>query len=121
MLTIFGRRAVCKARRCGEIVLQRLREAGHEYRDAIIECLGNAGSVPAADLAIHTDDLLECVLRIAVEAHSKSAVEQFTRELMPLVTAGPQGTTGYAEGRPRARSFSILAVFDRSGSGCPAG
>jgi hypothetical protein len=27
-------------------------------------------------------------------------VEQFTRELMPLITAGPPGTTGYAEGRP---------------------
>ena len=101
MLTIFGPQAVLKAHRCGEIVLQRLRDAGHEYRDAIIECLGNAASVPTATVASYTDDLEECVLRMAVESHSKPAVEQFTRELMPLVTAGPQGTTGYAEGRPR--------------------
>jgi hypothetical protein len=28
-------------------------------------------------------------------------VDRFTRELMPLITCGPQGITGYAEGRPR--------------------
>jgi hypothetical protein len=100
-LTIVGPQSVLKARRCGELVLRRLRESGHEYRDACIECLGNADSVPSANLAIHTPNLFECVLRIAVESHSKSTVEQFSRELMPLVTAGPQGTTGYAEGRPR--------------------
>ena len=44
---------------------------------------------------------VETILRIAVESESRQAVEQFTRELMPLVTAGPQGTTGYGEGRPR--------------------
>jgi hypothetical protein len=100
-LTIVGPQAVPKARRCGELVLQRLREAGHIYRDACIECLGNADSVPTANPAIHPEQLFECVLRISVESPSKSSVEQFSRELMPLVTAGPQGTTGYAEGRPR--------------------
>ena len=101
MLTIFGPQAVLKAQRCGEIVLQRLSDAGHGFRDSIIECLGNAASVPTAGFATHSDELRECVLRIAVESETKPAVEQFTRELMPLVTAGPQGTTGYAEGRPR--------------------
>ena len=40
-LTIIGRDAVAKARRCGELVLQRVREAGFELRDSIIECLGS--------------------------------------------------------------------------------
>lgn len=101
MLTIFGPQAVIKAGRCGEIVLQRLRDAGHDFRDSIIECLGNTATVPTAAYSYNSSDLLECVLRIAVESESKQSVEQFTRELMPLVTAGPQGTTGYAEGRPR--------------------
>ncbi|MBM4077281.1 MAG: DUF1446 domain-containing protein, partial [Planctomycetes bacterium] len=100
-LTIFGPLTVLKAQRCGEIVLQRLRDAGHGFRDSIIECLGNAASVPATGITCHSNDLIECVLRIAVESDSKAAVEQFTREMIPLVTAGPQGTTGYAEGRPR--------------------
>ena len=100
MLTIFGPDAVPKARRCGEIVMQRLHEAGWTYRDWIVECLGSGDSVPVTG-ADRGDAALETVLRIAVEADSQADVEAFTRELMPLVTAGPQGTTGYAEGRPR--------------------
>jgi hypothetical protein len=36
-----------------------------------------------------------------VEADSREAAERFSREFMQFITAGPQGTTGYAEGRPR--------------------
>ncbi len=100
-LTLFGPNSVAKARRCGEMVLQRLREAGFTYRDSIVECLGNAGSVPVSHLTTNSQAHYESVLRIAVESDSKIAVDRFTRELMPLITAGPQGTTGYAEGRPR--------------------
>ncbi|MDZ4850328.1 MAG: acyclic terpene utilization AtuA family protein [Pirellulaceae bacterium] len=101
MITIFGAQSVRKARRCGEIVLQRLREAGCLYRDAIVESLGNAASVPVGNLSGLNELSYESVLRIAVESESKAAVEKFSREMIPLVTAGPQGTTGYAEGRPR--------------------
>jgi len=100
-LTIVGGHAHAKAERCGRIVLERLREAGWTYRDAVVECLGQGGSVPVAGIVATGDDACEVVLRIAVEAESREAVEAFARELMPLVTAGPQGTTGYAEGRPR--------------------
>ncbi len=99
-LTIFGRGAVTKARRAGEIVLQRVRGAGFELRDSFIECLGTGASVPVVPSSIDESQFLETVLRIAVEADDRAAVEQFARELMPLVTAGPPGTTGYAEGRP---------------------
>ncbi len=99
-LTIFGRDAVTKARRAGEIVLQRVRNAGFELRDSFIECLGTGASVPAVPSMIDESQFLETVLRIAVESDDRAAVECFARELMPLVTAGPQGTTGYAEGRP---------------------
>jgi hypothetical protein len=102
-LTIFGRDAVTKARRAGEIVLQRVRNAGFELRDSFIECLGTGASVPAVPSNIDESQFLETVLRIAVEADDVAAVECFARELMPLVTAGPQGTTGYAEGRPHPK------------------
>ena len=101
MLTFFGPQSVQKARKCGELVLQTLREAGHIYRDFIIECLGNAESIPVPNLSNRNEYAFETVLRMAVESKAKSAVEQFSRALIPLVTAGPQGTTGYAEGRPR--------------------
>ena len=100
-LTFFGPKSVDKARRCGDMVLQRLREAGSVFRDSIVECLGNAESVPVANLTGVAGSLYETVLRIAVESNNKNDVERFSRELMPLITAGPQGTTGYAEGRPR--------------------
>jgi len=100
-LTFFGPQSVVKARRCGEMVLQRLREDGVVFRDSIVECLGNAESVSVSSAAEIEKSLNETVLRIAVESDKKSDVERFSRELMPLITAGPQGTTGYAEGRPR--------------------
>lgn len=103
MLTIFGRDAVTKARRAGEIVLQRVRNEGFELRDSFIECLGTGASVPAVPSRIDESQFLETVLRIAVEADDRLAVQCFARELMPLVTAGPQGTTGYAEGRPHPK------------------
>jgi hypothetical protein len=103
-LTIVGREAVDKARRCGEIVLERVRKAGFELRDAVIECLGAGDAFHAGNSG--QTSTLETVLRVAVEADERDAVEAFSRELMPLITSGPQGTTGYAEGRPK-----VHAVF----------
>lgn len=90
-LTIIGRDAATKAHRCGELVLQRVREAGFELRETVVECLGGS----SANIST------EVVLRVAVTSDSREAVERFSRELIPFVTSGPQGTTGYAEGRPR--------------------
>jgi hypothetical protein len=108
-LSIFGLQAEDKARRAGQIVLDRLRSAGWDYRDSIVECLGSADSVPLptgarGSGARESSDSLETVLRLAVESESRNAVEAFSQSLMSLVTAGPQGTTGYAEGRPRVHS-----------------
>lgn len=106
-LTIVGRDAVQKARRVGDLVLQRVREADFDLRDSVVECLGSgacaAGIVGslAGSNRDESDRLFETVLRVAVEADSRDAVERFSRELMPFITAGPQGITGYAEGRPR--------------------
>jgi Acyclic terpene utilisation family protein AtuA len=105
MLTIFGPQANAKARRCGEIVLQRLSEMGYSYRDSLVECLGSGDSVPVLPEECRASDAYECVLRIAVESETRENVERFAREMIPLVTAGPQGTTGYAEGRPNVHSI----------------
>lgn len=99
MLTVFGRDAVAKARRCGEIVLQRLRDAGCEPQKSRVECIG-AGDVVPGVASPHAGELLETVLRISVWDPRREVVERFTRQIMPLISAGPQGITGYAEGRP---------------------
>lgn len=89
-LSLYGRDVSAKAYNCGEFVLERVREAGFVLRDSIVEVI---------------DHNFETVLRVAVEAESRDAAERFSRELIPLVTSGPQGTTGYAEGRPRVHEI----------------
>jgi hypothetical protein len=101
MLSIFGEYAAAKSRRCGEIVLGRVRDAGFSLRESTVECLGAGDIAPGTPLPYAREDLREVVLRVSVSDPSKEAVERFSRELMPLVTSGPPGTTGYAEGRPR--------------------
>ncbi len=100
LLTIFGRDAVTKARRCGDVILERLRRAGFDFARTNIECLG-ANACAAGALA--PPPLLETVLRISVADPRKEAVERFASEIAPLVTSGPQGVTGYAAGRPDPR------------------
>lgn len=104
-LTIFGSAAVTKARICGDIVLQRLKKAGWIYRDSLVECLGSGDSIPIIPEEQRSDSAPETVLRIAVESEEKPACEAFSKEMIPLVTAGPQGTTGYAEGRPNVHAI----------------
>jgi len=98
-LAIFGRDCVDKARRCGEIVRLRLVEAVGEPAEFRVECLGAGDVVPG--VTAPPVGLMEVVLRIAVADGRREVVERFARELMALVAAGPQGVTGYAEGRPR--------------------
>jgi hypothetical protein len=101
-LAIPGRDAVAKARRCGQIVLQRLRRAGCEPQRSWVECLGAGDVVPGVGPTTCAG-AMETILRITVADPSAKVVERFTRELMPLITSGPQGVTGYAQGRPQVR------------------
>lgn len=100
-LTIYGDNAVAKALRAGEAVLQRLKSRGIVFRESLVECLGTEACNPAGGDPEFIRRLRETVLRVSVADESRESVEHFTRELMPLITAGPPGTTGYAEGRPR--------------------
>jgi hypothetical protein len=100
-LLICGSDAVSKAGRAGQAVLDRLRSGGVSLRETMIECLGAGACRPQGIDAALAPQLRETVMRIAVADDSIEAVERFARELMPLITAGPPGTTGYAEGRPQ--------------------
>jgi len=100
-LTIFGHAAVAKARRCGEIILQRVREAGYELQRSSVECVGTGACAPGRLDPSVEGKQLETVLRVTVADPRRAAVERFAREMSPLITSGPQGVTGYAGGRPR--------------------
>jgi hypothetical protein len=99
-LTIYGAQAVAKALRAGNGVLNRLRSDGYTFRESVVECLG-AGACHPGGMNESAATLRETVLRIAVADESREALERFSLELMPLITAGPPGTTGYSAGRPR--------------------
>jgi hypothetical protein len=103
MLTVYGRRAVEKARRCGESVLRRLREAGHAPERSLVECLGTGAAAGGLGNTIPEEAFIETVLRVSVADRRREVVEHFSRLMAPLVTAGPQGVTGYGVARPKAQ------------------
>lgn len=77
-----------KARRAAEIVWNRCAGQGLQFEASITEVFGDS---PA-------------LLRLAVRAREKRPVEEWTREMVPLVLNGPPGATGYGEGRPKVHS-----------------
>ncbi len=48
-----------------------------------------------------SDDPVEVVLRLGVKGHDEAKLDRFGTELVPLVTSGPPGVTGFAGGRPK--------------------
>lgn len=100
MLVLLGPNARAKGQRAGQMLLDRLRRSGLEFAESYVECLGSGDVVPGV---LPTVVAPEVVLRVAVRDARKSAVERFTKEFAPLVTAGPPGVTGYTTGRPTVR------------------
>ena len=100
-LVLLGPEATVKARKCGQIFVQRLRRAGVELAHINIECLGQGDCVPGVVSA--TAEPPEVVLRITAHDPRRHAIERFTKEFAPLVTAGLPGVTGYTTGRPPVR------------------
>ena len=45
----------------------------------------------------------EIVLRISVMDQDKNKVNEFGKEIAPLITNGPPGVTGFSGGRPKAQ------------------
>ena len=105
-LVVYGPGATERARRCGEMLLQRVRRAGYQLARTNIECLGSGQVVPGV---WPSADAPEVVLRVTVHDPSREAVERFAREFAPLVTSGPPGVTGYTG--PRAKPWPVLAYW----------
>ncbi len=102
-LSVFGRDAALKARRCGEVILEKVRRAGYALSRTHIECLGALDIVPGVFDKSAVENHMECVLRVAAADPKKEALEQLAKEMAPMITSGPQGLTGYTSGRPHVR------------------
>jgi hypothetical protein len=99
-LTLFGPDAPEKARRCGEVIRRRLARAGCEPAEYLAEAIGAGACAPGVRPETRVN---EVVLRVTARDPRRDVLERFAKELVPLVTTGPQGTTGYFAGRPRVQ------------------
>jgi hypothetical protein len=119
LLAIFGYDAYKKARKCGEMILQKVKNAGYDLERSNIECVGGGDVVPGVFLN-QQKSLLECVLRVAVADPRYEAIEYFTKEIASLVTSGPQGVTGYTTGRSTIRPvFGYWPCLIQTSDVCP--
>lgn len=103
ILGVFGAKAPIKARKAGEMLMQRLARRGVPFDRCIIECLGQGDIAAGVIPGCANTEAVECALRLAVADRNRSSVEIFSREVASLVTSGPPGIVGYASGRPRVR------------------
>jgi hypothetical protein len=102
-LTVSGPEALDKAKLCAEIVWKRLELDGYRYapEERLVELVG-ANVCHAGIAAAANGEPSEIVLRMGVKGPDKKKVDRFGLELVPLVTSGPPGVTGFAGGRPKA-------------------
>ncbi|MEN8144067.1 MAG: acyclic terpene utilization AtuA family protein [Gemmatimonadota bacterium] len=107
--------ALDKARRADEILRARLDRLGLSFEEIRTEFVGAGACVgrpPAGDPA----ELPEVEMRVGVRGPNRGAVDRFTRELAPLILAGPPSVTGFAGGRPRVQEVMAYwpALIDRA-------
>ena len=102
-LVISGPDALAKARLAADVVWKRLAFDGFEYppEERLEEFLG-ANVCHAGISAAEDPNPSEIVLRMGVKGADRTKVDRFGYELVPLVTSGPPGVTGFAGGRPKA-------------------
>lgn len=105
--------ALDKARRADEVLRGRLDGLGLSFDEIRTEFVGAgacSGRVPE-----FAAELPEVELRIGVRAVDREPVERFTREIAPLILAGPPSVTGFAGGRPRVQEVMAYwpALVDR--------
>ncbi len=91
-----------KAQAADRILRERMDRLGLHFDEILTEFVGwNATHGPLAGEV--PPDLPEITIRWGVRSSDRAEVDRFTKELAPLVLAGPPSVTGFAGGRPRAQ------------------
>lgn len=101
-LTISGPDAVEKAQLCADIVFDRVALDGVTFapEERFVEIVGT--NVCHAGIASAPTNPAEVVLRIGAKGNDQKKLDRLGMEIVPLVTSGPPGVTGFAGGRPKA-------------------
>ena len=96
--------AVEKAQAADRVLRERLDRLGLKFDEVLTEYVGwNATHGPLAGPP--PADLAEVTVRWSVRGPDFAAVDRFTKEIAPLVLAGPPSVTGFAGGRPRVQEI----------------
>ena len=96
--------AVEKAQAADRVLRERLDRMGLKFDEVLTEYVGwNATHGPLAGPP--PADLAEVTVRWGVRGQDRAAVERFTKEIAPLVLAGPPSVTGFAGGRPAVQEI----------------
>lgn len=103
MVALFGTYLREKASLCGEMVFERVKQAGFVLESTHVECIGLGDVVKGVMQPIDDRNLREGMLRIGAKDSRREAVDCFAKAIAPLVTSGPQGVTGYFHARPKTR------------------
>ncbi len=101
-LTVAGPDAVEKAKLCADIVFDRVALDGVHFEpdERFVEIVGT--NVCHAGIAEAPSDPAEVILRIGARGNDREKLNRLGMEIVPLVTSGPPGVTGFAGGRPKA-------------------
>ncbi|MEZ6095333.1 MAG: acyclic terpene utilization AtuA family protein [Pirellulaceae bacterium] len=101
-LTVAGPDAVDKAKLCADIVFDRLKIDGIEIpeSDRFVELVGT--NVCHAGILPSPSEPGEVIMRIGARGEDAEKLNRLGMEIVPLVTSGPPGVTGFAGGRPKA-------------------
>jgi hypothetical protein len=100
-LTISGPDALAKARLCADIIWKRLELDGITFSEEN-KCVEFLGAGVCHQGIVTSLDPPEVILRVGIKDKDKAKVSRFGMEIVPLVTSGPPGVTGFAGGRPKA-------------------
>ena len=90
-----------KANLIVNIIWDRLSRKGFEYDKKKFEFIGHDSC--HRGIGEYPDNPSEIVLRIGVMDKDRNKVNEFGKEIAPLITNGPPGVTGFSGGRPKAQ------------------
>ena len=103
-----------KAVRADHVLRGRLDRLGLDFDEIRTEYVG-AGACHGPLAGPPDPELPEVGLLVSVRSETRAEVERFTRELAPLILAGPPTVTGFAAGRPKIHDVMAYwpALIDR--------
>ena len=100
-LTVSGPNAIKKAKLIDDLIWSRLSRRGINFDKKSTEFIGyDSCHKKIGELS---ENPSEIVVRIGVMDSDRNKVNEFGKEIAPLITNGPPGVTGFSGGRPKAQ------------------